>query len=194
MNRVQLEHIIRASGDIAGVQEVIILGSQAILGQFPELASPFFKRESVDGSPSRQAQKLLLRSMEADVLIPDDEKKADLIDGIIGELSSFHHTHGYYAQGVDRSTALLPNGWETRLFTVCNENTNNVRGHCLEIHDLMISKLYAGRQKDIEFFHAAIHLQLVKKQILLERLDISPLSGKQKEIIKSYIERGFQDE
>ena len=45
MNRTQLEHIIRASGEIAGVQDVIILGSQAILGQFTDLGNPLFKSD-----------------------------------------------------------------------------------------------------------------------------------------------------
>jgi hypothetical protein len=37
LNRKELEHIIRASGEIANVQEIIILGSQSVLGQYPEL-------------------------------------------------------------------------------------------------------------------------------------------------------------
>lgn len=35
MKRSELEHIIRASGEIAGDDEIVIIGSQAILGQFP---------------------------------------------------------------------------------------------------------------------------------------------------------------
>jgi len=44
----ELEHIIRASGEIAGDDEIIIIGSQSILGQFPD-------------APTR-----LLMSMDAD--------------------------------------------------------------------------------------------------------------------------------
>lgn len=33
-----------------------------------------------------------------------------MIDGSIGELSPFHETFGYYAQGVDETTAVLPEG------------------------------------------------------------------------------------
>lgn len=36
MQRSELEHIIRASGDIAEDDEIIIVGSQSILGQFPD--------------------------------------------------------------------------------------------------------------------------------------------------------------
>lgn len=194
MNRTQLEHIIRASGEIAGVQDVIILGSQAILGQFPELTEPVFKSDGEELSAQEMSQRILLRSIEVDVLIPDAEEKSDLIDGAIGELSPFHHTYGYYAQGIDSTTALLPEGWRERLITICNQNTNHIRGYCVEIHDLIISKLYAKRQKDIEFFHAAIKLQLITQDLLLKRLDVTPLSEGQKKMIRNDIERGFRNE
>ena len=190
MNREQLEHIIRASGDIAGVQDIIILGSQSILGQFPDLEQSIPELDETGESLQKKHRDVLLRSNEADVMIPEHEEKADWIDGFIGELSAFHHTYGYYAQGVDSTTAVLPEGWRGRLIVVCNENTNNVRGHCLEIHDLMIAKLYAGRQKDIDFFEAAVHLQLITKDILLERLGRSPIGSDRKGIIRGYIERG----
>ena len=36
MHRPQLEHIIRAATGITGTTEFVIVGSQAVLGQFPE--------------------------------------------------------------------------------------------------------------------------------------------------------------
>ena len=59
----------------------------------------------------------------------------------------FLDTYCYYAQGVDHTTSKLPEGWEDRLTEICNRNTNGISGLCLEIHDLIISKLYAGRKK-----------------------------------------------
>ena len=35
MTREQLEHIIRAVADISGRQRLVVIASQAILGQFP---------------------------------------------------------------------------------------------------------------------------------------------------------------
>ena len=35
MTREQLEHLIRAAGVIADVEDLAVIGSQAILGQFP---------------------------------------------------------------------------------------------------------------------------------------------------------------
>ena len=133
MQRSELEHLIRASGEIAGDDEIIVIGSQAILGQFPD-------------APAR-----LLASMEADVYPKNHPEAAERVDGAIGEASSFHQLHGYYAQGVGPETAVLPPGWQDRLITINNENTNGIAGLCLEVHDLTISKLAAGRTKDLEF-------------------------------------------
>ena len=125
MKRSELEHIIRASGEIANDDEIIVIGSQAILGQFPNAPVRF------------------LMSMEADIYPKNDPKKADKVDGAIGEGSSFHELHGYYAQGVGNRTAVLPENWESRLVAVNNENTNGVTGYCLKVHDLAISKMIA---------------------------------------------------
>ena len=35
MQRPQLEHIIRAAAGITGTDQFVIIGSQAVLGQFP---------------------------------------------------------------------------------------------------------------------------------------------------------------
>ena len=58
--------------------------------------------------------------MEADIAFFDDpaDVKADQVDGAIGELSAFHETFGYYAQGVSVSTAVLPEGWRNRVIAL----------------------------------------------------------------------------
>jgi hypothetical protein len=92
MNRAALEHILRAAAAIADERDFVVIGSQSILGQFP------------------QAPDALLVSIEADIYPREDPGKSDLIDGAIGELSVFHQTFGYYAHGVDETTATLPAG------------------------------------------------------------------------------------
>ena len=138
MKRSELEHIIRASGAVAGVPEIVVVGSQAILGAHPE------------------ASDKLTRSMEADVFPLREPAKADLIDGSIGELSPFHEQFGYYAHGVSPETAILPLGWQQRLFAIRNENTGGTTGWCLAPVDLAVSKLVAGRPKDVEFVAALL--------------------------------------
>lgn len=152
MKRSELEHIIRASGAIADDDEIVIIGSQAILGQFPD------------------APMQLLISMEADIYPKSDPGRADLVDRAIGEGSSFHELHGYYAQGVGEKTATLPNDWQSRLIAVNNENTNGVTGLCLEVHDLAISKMIAMRPKDLEFVQELVRHSMIEKKIMLQRL------------------------
>ncbi len=152
MTRHQLEHIIRASAMIADDGELVIVGSQAVLGQFPD-APPF-----------------LLRSMGADVFPKNHPDRAELIDGSIGELSPFHESFGYYAQGVGPRTAVLPPGWQARLVPIRNENTRMATGWCLEIHDLLIAKCVAWREKDIEFIEAALRHGLARVDELERRV------------------------
>ena len=157
MQRSELEHIIRASGEIAGDDEIIIIGSQSILGQFPDAPMP------------------LLMSMEADIYPKKKPEMADAVDGAIGEGSSFHELHGYYAKGVGQETATLPRNWQSRLVTIKNENTNGVSGLCLEVHDLAISKIIAQRPKDLEFIQELARHDMIQKKTMFERLSATEL-------------------
>ena len=165
MTRAQLEHLIRAAADIGDDDELIVIGSQAILGS---LADP----------PAE-----LCVSVEADLYPRNRPERADLIDGSIGELSPFHETYGYYAQGVGPGTAVLPAGWEERLVPLCNENTRGATGWCLELHDLAVAKAVAGRDKDLRFLAAAARHGLLVDATLTERLAATELDRRQREVV-----------
>jgi hypothetical protein len=135
MRREQLEHVIRAAAAITNQYELVVIGSQAVLGAFPNA--------------------------------PD---LADLIDGAIGEGSPFEDRFGYYGQGVGPSTAVLPRGWEERLVKVQGPGTDLKIGWCLDPHDLAVSKLVAGREKDWPFVEALLRHRLVQPDVLIERL------------------------
>jgi len=141
VNRKQFEHTVRAAGAVLDVNEVLVIGSQALHG-------------TVAGDLPEEAA----RSVEVDVAVRGDAegRKADLLDGSIGEASMFHETFGYYAQGVVETTAVLPRGWEERLVRFETPGTNGVVAWCLEVHDLWISKAVAGRPKDREFCAALV--------------------------------------
>ncbi|MBI5498812.1 MAG: hypothetical protein HY907_01105 [Deltaproteobacteria bacterium] len=174
MTREQLEHIIRASAVIADDEEIIIVGSQAVLGQFP--AAP----------PE------LLVSTEADVYPRNHPDRADLIDGSIGEGSPFHDTFGYYAQGVGPETATLPEGWADRLVRIQNRNTRNAIGWCPEIHDLVLSKCAAGREKDWRFLDGAVRAGLVEQAVLLERLATMGVVDAIRESVRQHVAAAFR--
>lgn len=187
MRRTQLEHIIRAAGQIAQTDTLLIFGSQSILGQYPEIGESFCLH--AHDHPAR----VLARSMEADICVPHQPDKTDEIEGSIGEMSVFHDTFGYYAQAVDETTCKLPLGWQERLIEISSPNTRNVRGLCLEIHDLLIAKWAAYRQKDIEFCTAAVQLGLVQKEVLLLRLQQTPLSIEHIHFVEQTIRRLFDE-
>jgi hypothetical protein len=173
MRRSDLEHLIRAAGRVAGERELVIIGSQSVLGQFPD------------------APVALLMSMEADLYPRARPKLADKIDGAIGEGSAFHQAHGYYAQGVGPDTATLPRGWQRRLVRVENQNTNGYAGLCLEVHDLAISKYVAGREKDREFTRALARHGLIDIMTLLKRLAVTKLEPAVTKLVKARIGRDF---
>lgn len=173
MRRHELEHIIRAAGDIADDEEIIIVGSQSILGTFPDAA--------------RQ----LTFSMEADVFPKNRPERWNLIDGCIGEESPFHQTYHYYAQGVGEETAILPKGWRDRLTPICNANTRYITGWCLDVHDLAISKWVAGREKDIEFNLELARQHMITRPTALERLACTPLGAERHALVLARIERCF---
>jgi len=152
MNRAALEHILRAAAAIANEREFVVIGSQAVLGQFPD------------------APDALLASIEADLYPRHAPDKSDLIDGAIGELSTFHQTFGYYAHGVDDTTATLPAGWADRLVPIANDNTGGATGWCLEVHDLAVSKLVAGRERDLDFVRVLVRERMLDPDLLRQRV------------------------
>ena len=144
MKRSELEHILRASKSVTGESEFVVIGSQSILGPIPD------------------APRALRQSIEVDLYPRRKPELSAAIEGSLGELSQFHQTYGYYADGVSPPTAVLPDGWEERLLPLCNENTDGATGWCLEPHDLAYSKLAAQRRRDLAFVTGLLHFRLVK--------------------------------
>lgn len=172
MTRQELEHIIRAAAGTAGVRDIVVIGSQAILGTY------------------RNAPLSLTKSMEADVFPRDDPSLSIVINGAIGELSLFHDTFGYYGHGVDESTAILPEGWRERLVKVETSTTMGAIGWCLETNDLAVSKLAAGRDKDLDFVKLMLQHQLASAETIRMRLASTPrLSTEMRRLAESRVNR-----
>jgi hypothetical protein len=177
MQRSELEHAIRAATDIIRADEVIVIGSQAILGSFTEDELPYeaTMSDEVDIAP--------LNDDEAESLATE-------IDAAIGEMSTFHDTHGFYVQGVGPRTAVLPAGWTERLVRVSNENTFGRTGLCLDPHDLCAAKLIALRPKDKIFVGALLEYGLVDSEVLVARLLTYPEDDVRRDFALAWV-RGF---
>jgi hypothetical protein len=153
MNPEQLRHILRAAAAVTGEKFFVVIGSQSILGSHPD------------------APRSLRRSVESDTYPKDHPEKAIELDGAIGELSPFHHEFGYYAHGVAPETATLPEGWEQRLIEFKVNDPAGTIGLCLEKHDLVFSKLAAGREKDFDFIHELLRHRLVNRSKVLRLIE-----------------------
>src|SRR5260370_30687916 len=86
MTRADLEHIIRAAGMIANVDDIVIIGSQAVLGEFP-------------AAPAE-----LLISNEADVFPRYHPERSDVIEASIGQATAIQKSYSHYAHRIDETT------------------------------------------------------------------------------------------
>ncbi len=170
MKRSELSHVLRAACEIVHDPNILVIGSQSILGSFSEEQLP----------PDATM------SIEADVAFFDDPggTKADRVDGAIGELSPFHEHHGIYGQGVDRSTAVLPAGWSDRLVAYPDPMASPSRPRCLDPHDLVVSKLVAGREKDFVFAEVLVAAGLIRLDVLRDRAGSLERQVQQKTVLR----------
>jgi hypothetical protein len=157
VNRAALEHLLRAAAAVTGESTFYVVGSAAILPAWP---------------PERDIPEVVARSREADLIPASGSlQMVDLIDGALGQDSTFDSTFGYYADGVDFSTvSWAPEGWRDRVIRFETAATGDAVGLCMEPHDLVVAKLCAGREKDLEFAKGLVQSGLVGREILLQRL------------------------
>ncbi len=170
MRRDQLEHAIRTACQIVEAAEVIVVGSQAILGTYREEDLP------AEATMSMEVDVLPIAASEAETI-----RLGDLIEGAAGEMSLFETTHGFSIDGVDLATSALPEGWRDRLVKVQNPNTAAPSGEpefigwCLDKHDLCVAKLCAFREKDRNFVGALLDAGLVDAGELGHRITRLPV-------------------
>jgi hypothetical protein len=136
MTLEQFDHICRAAAAVAGVKKIHVFGANAIIPWLVESGHPI---PLLDFVPSR----------ELDVSV-GDEKLNTLIDGAIGEFSVFDETFSVYAHGVSLLNFQAPVNWQQRVGRRI-EPVSGVEIIAPHPHDLIISKLIAGRPKDFDF-------------------------------------------
>jgi len=161
VRRADLEEIIRRATEVSRQGEVIIIGSQAILGTW-----------DADELPERATL-----SREADVVPVRDDARglvAQMIDVAIGEWSEFDRAHGFYGQGVSLATAVLPAGWEERIVRVEPDGPGGAAGLCLDPLDLCAAKLVRGEPKDMDFVGALVDAALIDPIVLATRVAMLP--------------------
>jgi hypothetical protein len=161
MRRAEIEEAIAVACKITRQREVYVIGSQAILGSYTEDELP----------------PLTTASVEVDIA-----PAVDIMDGLVatlmeadyGEDSSWHAEHGWYIQGVERGTAVLPDGWEDRLVELRPAESKKIRGLCLSPYDLCVAKLARLDTRDQEFVDSLIDAELIDPHRLRSFVDRVP--------------------
>lgn len=174
MNRAAFEHVVAAAANITGEDEFVVVGSQAVLGIVPE--------------PSED----LLLSMELDLYPRNAPEKAIEIDANLGDGSQFHGQYDYYAHGVGPETAVGPVGWQDRMVPVKIPprvaSDREPVAYCMEIHDLILAKCVAGRDRDWRYAREAVGTNLARIEVLQERADDLPINRDRIAKIKKMLE------
>lgn len=155
---------MRTACDITGESGFYIIGSSAILHIFNDAELSY-----------------LNRSVEADLIAwSGDPAIADTLSVIMGELSPFHAKHNVYADGLTFETpTFAPPGWQQRAVKVLYKDIG-VTARFMELHDLVLSKLGAGRPKDLEFCEALAKTGYLSKAELENRLPMVKCSSSQR--------------
>ena len=82
----------------------------------------------------------------------EGREASEEINGVLGYMSQFHDTHGFYVDGVDAGTAMLPEDWRSRAhLRMVPTRTGHVRVTAPSLEDLAISKLCRSDPKDMNF-------------------------------------------
>jgi len=149
MRRDLIEKLLRELARVSGKREVIVIGSQSLHAGAGKLPAE------------------VLMSVEVDLLFEEGDPTEPQIEAELGRNSSFQAEHGVYVDVVRSSFPYLPDGWDRRLRDM---ELGALRARCLEIHDLAVSKLAAGRLKDNELIASLIAHELLDVETVRARI------------------------
>lgn len=178
MDRGKLQLIIYEIGRRLQLESFYIIGSAAVFASLPM---------STDA--------ILTRTQDVDVAFGPSgdlaaEELATRLDWLIGEGSDFDIEYGAHGQGVSLDTATFaPAGWTERCVPV---EVEGYRGLCMDLHDLVLSKYGAGREKDLEFTRVLAAMDAVDYATLMERLPDVRCDRGVRALIMTRIARDFK--
>lgn len=138
MQRSDLIKLINDFRDVSGDDVPVIVGSQsfhAFTEYMPEIART---------------------SVECDFMLSSSNfSKRPKIDLTLGIQSPYRVANGFFADALGLASVTLPDGWRDRLVPY-HDDSGKVIAMCADRHDIAVSKLIAGREKDLEFLSSAL--------------------------------------
>lgn len=169
-----LERTVRAIATEFKSDTVFIIGSQAILFGWPDAPSAMTATPEIDAFPANAR----IWETQEKAKNPDESPEAsEHINALFGEGSQFHETHGFYIDGVDENTAMLPADWQERaivLRVAVGDRVVKAIAPCPE--DIIVSKVARLDDKDktfIDALHTARPLDpdLIERRIRSSRME-----------------------
>lgn len=153
MRRDLLDELLREVERIAGTRQLVLVGSQAIHAAGPEVPAE------------------ALMSRECDLLLDENDPISAAIDAELGPDSERAGELLVHVDTVNETFPFLPPGWEGRLVEL-GPATPHIR--CLEVHDLVLSKLAAGRLKDYELVAVLLDRSIAAVETVRARIGDVP--------------------
>jgi hypothetical protein len=173
MRKADLVAILLKAAEISGRTEFVVVGSQAIHGTRPDA--------EID---------VVIRSNDLDIYPVQGYGDHNLVYEELmlqlGQDSDFDLDTGTYIEAVPVTLARFPSDWEDRALRESvgsvriSGNKHHVTAVFPEIHDLVVSKLAIGREKDLEFLDGAIKLGLVDQHVLFDRYRQVPRTSQER--------------
>lgn len=152
MRKSDLFELISAIKHIAPEETPIIVGSQAV------------------HAVTNFLPEIVQQSIECDFLLAGGKSDARArINKKLGVFSSYQIEHGFYADALGLASVVLPPKWQERLHALEDENGNTI-AYAAEIHDIAVSKLIAGREKDFLFLKELLVREIIEIDTFLERV------------------------
>jgi Nucleotidyltransferase of unknown function (DUF6036) len=155
-----INHILRSAAAITNHRTFVIVGSAAVIARL---------RGNIPG-PMTLSDEVDIYAFDA----PNVEELSDLIDGSIGQDSSFHSTFGYYADGVSPETSKMPSNWTERASKYESSESPNVLAIVPEENDIALAKLVAWREKDIRWLKDGVAAGVLSTTKMSARLTLMP--------------------
>jgi hypothetical protein len=153
MKRALLDELLRDLARITGERELVMIGSQVV-------------HAAVTDVPAE-----VIISRECDLLFDEDDPVVPAIDSTLGPESERAAEMLVHVDTVSSSFPFLAPGWEQRLVPL---GPAAPRVRCLELHDLVLSKLAAGRLKDYELVSVLLGRGLADLVVVRERIAAVP--------------------
>jgi hypothetical protein len=90
------------------------------------------------------------------------------------QASQFDAEFGYYCDGVEETTAILPEDWQDRAKLYVGVASNGIEAMVPEPNDIALSKAVAWRPKDVDWLRAAVGHLIINVATMRSRLPKLP--------------------